>query len=158
MSEQETGYSQDTMPESATMTPEDALVLGNITLAPFLTFNGNAEDAMTRYKSVFPDAEWISLTRIEDSAIGPVGKVLNGQMTIKGQMIMFMDMAPEQAVPFSWAMSLYVNCADEAEFDSIFDGLSKDGSVMMGPEPVMNLRKVAWVTDPYGVTWQLVWA
>lgn len=135
-----------------------ALAMENITLAPFLTFGGEAEDAMTLYKSVFPDASWISLTRIEDPALGAVGKVLNGQLTIKGQLILFMDLPAEQAVPFSWATSLYVNCADEAEFDTIFDGLSKGGSVMMGPEPVMNLRKVAWVTDRFNVTWQLVWA
>lgn len=135
----------------------ESLMMQTITLAPFLTFNGRAEEAMNFYKGIFPDASSISLTCIEDPQLGTVGKVLNGQMTIKGQLLMFMDLPEEQAVPFSWAISLYVNCADEAEFDTIFEGLSKDGSVMMGPEPILDMRKVAWVTDQFGVTWQLVW-
>lgn len=28
---------------------------------------------------------------------------------------------------------------------------------MMGPEPVMDMRKCAWITDKYEVTWQVVW-
>lgn len=135
----------------------ESLMMQNITLAPFLTFAGQAEEAMNFYKGVFPDASSISLVCIEDPQLGTVGKVLNGQMTIKGQLLMFMDVPEGQAVPFNWSISLYVNCADEPEFDTIFEALSKDGTVMMGPEPVMNLRKVTWVTDRFGVTWQLVW-
>jgi len=30
-------------------------------------------------------------------------------------------------------------------------------TVMMGPEPIGALRKVAWVTDKFEVTWQPVW-
>jgi predicted 3-demethylubiquinone-9 3-methyltransferase (glyoxalase superfamily) len=121
-----------------------------IKLAPFLTFSGQAADAMEFYQSLFPDAQQIALTKTE-------GSVLNGQLMLKGQLIMFMDLAPEYSTPFSWAISLYVNCDDEAEFDQLFKGLSGGGLVMMGPEPVMSLRKVAWVTDRFGVTWQLVW-
>lgn len=131
-------------------------------LIPFLTFSGRAEEAMDFYAKVFVDSERVSLTRIDDSldpeATGQEpGKVLNGQLKIKGQLVMFMDLAPAFSTPFSWANSLYVACDDEAEFDQLFSGLSDDGSVMMGPEPVMNLRKVAWVTDRFNVTWQLVW-
>ena len=57
----------------------------------------------------------------------------------------------------TWAVSLYVDCEDEASFDNYFDSLSADGVVMMGPEAVGELRAVAWVTDQFGVTWQLVW-
>jgi predicted 3-demethylubiquinone-9 3-methyltransferase (glyoxalase superfamily) len=41
-------------------------------------------------------------------------------------------------------------------FDHAFDNLTKDGKVLMGPEPYDNFRKVTWLTDKYGITWQLV--
>ena len=118
---------------------------------------------MKHYQKVFKDSEQISLTLIDaamgSESLGMVpGKVLNGQLKIKGQTVMFMDLAPEYTTPFSWAISLYVDCDGESEFDGLFSCLSDGGTVMMGPEPIMDLRKVAWVTDRFGVTWQLVWA
>jgi predicted 3-demethylubiquinone-9 3-methyltransferase (glyoxalase superfamily) len=74
-----------------------------------------------------------------------------------GQQIMFLDIeATAHAPAFSWATSFYLDCETEAEFDTIFAALSKEGTVMMGPEPVLHFRKVAWVTDKFGVTWQPV--
>ena len=68
-----------------------------------------------------------------------------------------MDMEAEHAVPFSWATSVYIDCPTEELFDELFAKLTVNGMVMMGPEPVLQFRKVAWVTDQFGVTWQLVW-
>ncbi len=135
----------------------------NFKLVPFLTFAGQAEEAMNHYLKVFRDSRRVNLTHVEDApgleAAGQIpGKVLHGQLSIKGQLVMFMDLAPEYTVPFSWASSLYISCDSENEFDDLFAGLSEGGSVMMGPEKVLELRKVAWVTDRFGVTWQLVWA
>ncbi len=126
---------------------------------PFLSFTGNAEEAMKFYASVLPGAKIESLVHFEKGQPGPAGKVLNGALSFMDQQIMFMDMDPGNgAVPaFSWSMSLFVNCKTEAKFDAVFSGLSKDGFVMMGPEPVMQFRKVAWVADKFGVTWQPVW-
>jgi len=56
------------------------------------------------------------------------------------------------------ATSLQTDCQDESEFDTLFARLAQDAkAVMIGPEPVLAFRKVAWVTDRFGVTWQLVW-
>ncbi len=83
---------------------------------------------------------------------------LNGTFELRGQQFMVMDMEQQYCPQFSWAVSLLIDCDNEGQFDRYFGKLSDGGSVMMGPEPVMNLRKVAWVTDKFGVTWQLVWA
>ncbi len=129
-------------------------------LIPFLTFHGDAEQAMHYYDGILPDAVIESIVYFEKGQEhGEEGKVLNGCLSFSGQKVYFMDVMSSVPPPdFSWAMSLYVNCADEKEFDLIFDGLSKNGTVMMGPEAVLALRKVAWVTDRFGITWQLVWA
>lgn len=127
-------------------------------LIPFLAFGGNAAEAMRYYESALPGAKIESIVYFEAGMPGEEGKVLNGVLAFKGVQIMFMDMPKEQAVPFSWATSLYVDCLTEADFDAVFAGLAEGGFVMMGPEPVMQFKKVAWVTDRFGVTWQPVWA
>jgi predicted 3-demethylubiquinone-9 3-methyltransferase (glyoxalase superfamily) len=82
---------------------------------------------------------------------------MSGILSVFDQQIMFMDMSADyECPPFSWTTSFYIPCSDEAEFDAIFNGLSQDGTVMMKEEPFMQFRKVAWVTDKFGVTWQPV--
>lgn len=131
-------------------------------MTTFLTLPATSEDAMKFYETSFPEAQIKRITRytenVPNASKEMIGKVLNGELEIQGQTIYFMDMMPEQAPQLSWAISIYTECATENEFDTIFANLAKEGIVMMGPEPIMNLRKVAWVTDKFNVTWQLVWA
>ena len=130
----------------------------NQKLMPFLTFPGKAEEAMIYYKKVF-GAEIESVTYFEADQPGDVGKVLNGIMDFDGMKLLFMDMSTAYPTPaFSWATSLFLTFPDEPSFDRAFAGISAEGTVMMGPEPVNEIRKCAWVTDKFGVTWQLVWA
>ncbi|HRY14060.1 MAG TPA: VOC family protein [Syntrophomonadaceae bacterium] len=123
----------------------------------FLTFPGTAEEAVNFYVSLFPGAKILEMTRFVEGQFGEVGKVLNATFELKGVQFMAMDMDRASVVDFSWAISLQVDCLDEPEFDTLFTRLAEGGTVMMGPEPVLAFRKVAWVTDRFGVTWQLVW-
>ncbi|MBP2097961.1 VOC family protein [Enterococcus rivorum] len=131
-------------------------------MTTFLTLPATSEKAMKFYETSFPKAQIKRITRytenVPNASKEMIGKVLNGELEIQGQTIYFMDMMPEQAPQLSWAISIYTECATENELDTIFANLAKEGTVMMGPEPIMNLRKVAWVTDKFNVTWQLVWA
>jgi predicted 3-demethylubiquinone-9 3-methyltransferase (glyoxalase superfamily) len=127
-------------------------------IVPFFTFHGNAEEAMNFYAQALPGTAIESIVRFEDGERGDKGKVLLGTLSILGERVMFMDMeAALDLPPFSWATSFYFACASEAEFDAVFATLSEGGMVMMGPEPVLNLRKVAWVIDRFGITWQPAW-
>lgn len=133
-------------------------------LITFITLPGTAEEAMNFYVDVFGDAKIISVVHYDetDEDMGSEkGKVINGLLEISGQQLMFMDMAKKYLPDPTWNISLMHLCETEAEFDTHFAKLSDGGSVMMGPEPVETpyekLRKVTWVTDKFGVTWQLVW-
>ncbi len=131
-------------------------------IVPFLSFTGNAEEAMNFYAANLPGARITSLVRYGKehpyAAEGEENKVLHGALSYGGQEIMFLDMDAANPAPgFNWAMSIYLTCRDEAEFDAVFHGLKRDGTVMMGPEAIGHLRKCAWITDKFGVTWQPVW-
>ena len=124
---------------------------------PFLTFHGNAEEAMNYYAANLPGAKIETLMRYQKDSPGDEGKVLVGILSVFGYCIQFMDMNAEYDCPnFTWAASLLVNCNDEAEFDALFNALAQDGFVMMKEDNFMHFSKVAWVTDKFGVTWQPV--
>ncbi len=128
---------------------------------PFLTFTGKAEEAMKFYISFFPNAEIQSVSYIREGDRGEVGKVLNGRLRLKDQLFMVMDMEENICPNFSWATSFLIDCKSEEEFDCLFENLANGGFVAMGPEPLQTsqsiFRKCAWVTDKFGVTWQLIW-
>jgi predicted 3-demethylubiquinone-9 3-methyltransferase (glyoxalase superfamily) len=136
--------------------------MANSGVSPFLTFNGQAEEAMRFYESALPGAKIESLVRYGDKVPHALesdsNRILMGLLAFKGQGIMFLDMGAAHPAPaFSWSSSIHIYCDDEAEFDAIFQALSQGGSVMMGPEPVGPFRKCAWVTDKFGATWQQTW-
>ena len=126
-------------------------------ISPFITLCGTCEEAMRFYLGVFPGAKQLSLTLFPKDVRGEEGKVMTGELELMGQRILFMDMEEQYYPEQTWAISLFTDCESEQEFDALFAGLSAGGMVMMGPEPVNDLRKVAWVTDKFGVTWQLIW-
>jgi predicted 3-demethylubiquinone-9 3-methyltransferase (glyoxalase superfamily) len=129
---------------------------------PFLSFTGKAEEAMKFYSENLPETNIGEIVRYGKNhpmvGEGEENFILHGSLLMMGQKIMFMDMPTAYPAPeFSWSTSLYIDCVSEVEFDDVFSSLSKNGTVMMGPESVGHIRKCAWVTDKFGVTWQPVW-
>lgn len=130
-------------------------------IIPYLSLPGNAEEAMKFYVSIFPGSRILSIKYISKNDRGEEGKVLNGAAELCGRKFMFMDIEKPHCPELTWAFSILFMCGSEDEFDTLFSGLSANGSVLMGPEPLesgqINFRKCAWVTDMFEVTWQLVW-
>ena len=56
---------------------------------------------------------------------------------------------------FSPAVSTYLECDDEAEFDRLFLKLCENGDVKMPPNNYGFSQKFAWLTDHFDVSWQL---
>lgn len=107
-------------------------------ITPCLWFDGNAEEAIHFYLSVFPDSEII------DSTPGPDGRLLLATFRLNGQDLMALNGGPDFA--FTEAISLFVSCKDQAEVDDLW------GKLLAGGEE----SQCGWLKDRFGLSWQII--
>jgi predicted 3-demethylubiquinone-9 3-methyltransferase (glyoxalase superfamily) len=124
-------------------------------ITTFLMFTGQAEAAMTLYMSLFKQSEILTLTRYGANEEGAEGTVRHATFTLNDQEFMCIDSAPVHEFTFTPSMSLYVRCATEEEIDSVFATLSQDGQVLMPLDRYPFSKKFGWLSDRFGVSWQL---
>lgn len=125
------------------------------TVTPFLMFQGACEEALNLYVSLLPGAEITSLTRWGPDGQAPEGQVQQATFTLAGTTFRAFDSPPVHAFTFTPSFSMFVDCADEAELDRLYAALSDGGGVMMEPANYGFSRKFAWISDRFGVSWQL---
>ncbi|SFV01336.1 VOC family protein [Alicyclobacillus macrosporangiidus] len=118
-------------------------------ITTFLMFDGQAEEAMKFYTSLFKDSQINHIFHSED------GKILHATFTLKGQTMMCMDTSVKHDFTFTPSISLFVTCDTEGEIDALFERLSEGGQVLMPLAPSPISQKFGWVTDKFGVSWQL---
>ncbi|MFI5963397.1 VOC family protein [Streptomyces asoensis] len=124
-------------------------------ITTFLMFEGNAEDAMTFYLSLFDDAEVVGLTRYGAGGPGKEGTVQHATFSLAGQEFMCIDSPVQHEFTFTPAVSLFVQCEDEAELDRLYAALSEQGTTLMPLGDYGFSAKFGWVNDRFGVSWQL---
>jgi predicted 3-demethylubiquinone-9 3-methyltransferase (glyoxalase superfamily) len=118
-------------------------------------FEGKAEEAMKFYVSLFPDSEIGEIERYAAGEPGPEGSVKKAAFTIGGQTVLCTDSFVHHAFTFTPAISFFVDCESEAEVRKLSETLSDGGNIFM---PLGNYgfsRLFAWVSDRFGVSWQL---
>ncbi|MFG1709826.1 VOC family protein [Nonomuraea sp. M3C6] len=122
----------------------------------FLMFqNGDAEEAMTFYTSLFDDAKVVRLTRYGPGEQGAEGKIKNAAFTLAGQEYMCFDSDPRHAFTFTPSISLFVGCDTEKDLDRLYAALSEGGQELMPLSSYGFSTKFGWVNDRFGVSWQL---
>jgi len=57
--------------------------------------------------------------------------VMQASFVVQGQTFMCVDSPVKHDFTFTPAMSLFVDCADEAEIDELFSKLSNGGQILM---------------------------
>jgi predicted 3-demethylubiquinone-9 3-methyltransferase (glyoxalase superfamily) len=129
----------------------------NQKIKTFLTFDGRCEQAMNFYVALFRDAAVTGVRRYGADGPGAEGSVMQASFTIQGQTFMCIDSPVKHGFTFTPAMSLFVDCADEAEIDGLFAKLSDGGQILMPLNPYPFSRKFGWLSDKFGVSWQLNW-
>ena len=115
-------------------------------ISPCLWFDGNAEEAARFYTSLFPNSRIDSIDRSPaESPSGPKGMVMTVTFSLDGRSFIGLNGGPD--FTFNEAISLSIDCADQAEVDRYWDALTADG----GEESVCG-----WLKDKYGVSWQVI--
>ncbi len=113
---------------------------------PCLWFDGKAEEAANFYVGLIPDSRIDKVWRSPaDTPSGPEGMVLTVDFTVGGQQLQGLDGGPD--FRFNEAVSLVIECDDQAEVDRLWDALTADGGE---PGPC------GWLKDRYGLSWQIV--
>lgn len=121
-------------------------------IVPNLWFNGNAQEAADYYVSVFPDGKIMGTEYypasteegLADFQRDMAGKVLTVEFELRGMRFVAINAGPE--FTFTEAISLQVNCKDQAEIDYFWERLSA----------VPEAEQCGWCKDKYGLSWQIV--
>ena len=116
---------------------------------------GKAEEAIHFYVSLFQNSRIITIARYGAGAQGTEGAISHAVFTLNGQEYMAMESNLEHQFTFTPAVSIFVNCETEEEIDTLFQKLSDSGSVLMELNKYPFSEKYGWVTDKYGLSWQL---
>ena len=105
-------------------------------ITPFLWFDGNAEEAVTHYVSIFKNSRVVNVSRQGE-------RVLSLTFELEGQQFMALNGGPQ--FKFSEALSLFVSCETQAEVDELWARLGSGG------QP----GRCGWLKDKFGLSWQV---
>jgi predicted 3-demethylubiquinone-9 3-methyltransferase (glyoxalase superfamily) len=121
-------------------------------ITPNLWFDGNAQEAVEYYVSVFPSGKVIDTQYYpasEAEGLADFQKDLAGQplaieFELRGQRFVAINAGPE--FHFTEAVSFQVDCKDQEEIDYYWSKLSA----------VPESEQCGWCKDKYGLSWQIV--
>ena len=114
-------------------------------IVPCLWFDKQGEEAANFYVSLFPDSRVDQVMRAPgDYPDGKAGEVLVVEFTLAGTHFTALNGGP--IFKFSEAISLQIDCEDQAEADRLSDTLSA----------VPEAEQCGWVKDRFGLSWQIV--
>lgn len=113
---------------------------------PFFWYAKEAEEAAKFYASVFPNSRVDRVVTMQsESPSGPPGSVKVVDFTLFGQKFQAMTAGPHH--DFNDAISMVVECDDQAELDRYWSALLSNGG-----QP----QACGWLIDRFGLRWQIV--
>ncbi len=110
-----------------------------------LWFDGRVEEALELYTSCFKDSRIKRIRRYNEAGRGETGAIMTAEFELAGQEFCIINGGPH--FQHSPAISLCINCVDQAEVDDLWERLSSDGG---------EQSRCGWLTDRFGVSWQVV--
>jgi predicted 3-demethylubiquinone-9 3-methyltransferase (glyoxalase superfamily) len=119
-------------------------------ITPCLWFDDQAEEAVQFYTGIFPNSRVLQITHYTEAGHEthgrPAGSVMTVEFELDGQRLTALNGGPH--FRFNEAVSLQVDCADQAEVDYYWSRLGADGDE--------RAQQCGWLKDRYGLSWQVV--
>jgi predicted 3-demethylubiquinone-9 3-methyltransferase (glyoxalase superfamily) len=107
-------------------------------ITPCLWFDDQLDDAITFYTGIFRDSSVTQMKRRPD------GKAFFANFDLAGQRFMGLNGGPH--FKFTEAISLFVDCKDQAEVDYYWARLLDGG----------REQQCGWLKDRFGLSWQII--
>jgi PhnB protein len=132
------------------------------TLNPYLNFNGNTEEAFNFYKSVF-GGEFPMVMRFGDApgefrgSESEKQKIMHISLPIGKNSVLMGSDSPQSSNRPVIGSNVHISISTESkeEADKIFNGLSRDGQVVM---PIANTfwgSYFGMLSDKFGIHWMV---
>ena len=133
---------------------------------PYLTFDGNCEEAFNFYQSVFerPIPFWSRFSDLPSPDGKPIdekdaNKILHVSMEIGDGTILMGSDTPKDYGGVNFVsgtnVSLSINTNSKAEADKLFNGLSAGGTVTMPLQDTFWGAYFGMWTDKFGIHWMV---
>ena len=113
-------------------------------ITPFLWFDDQAEEAARFYTSIFQNSKITGSAYYGKNSQKPEGTVMTVNFQLEGQDFIALNGGPY--FTFTPAISLFVNCENQAEVDELWARLMEGGEE----------EQCGWLKDKYGVSWQII--
>ena len=114
-------------------------------ITPFLWFDGNAEDAVSFYLSVFKNSRRLDKVDSPVDTTVPKGKAVTISFELDGQAFVALNGGPN--FKFTEAISFMIRCENQGEIDYYWSKLTADGGAEV---------QCGWLKDKFGLSWQVV--
>jgi len=128
-------------------------------LNPYLSFNGQCEEAFKFYKSVFGGQITAMLGHRGTPAENFVpenwkDKIMHARLEVNGKTLMGGDGRPDHPTkPQGFAVTIFLDTPEDAE--RVFRALSEGGEVQMPIEQTFFAQRFGMCTDRYGIPWMV---
>ncbi|WP_030156675.1 VOC family protein [Glycomyces sp. NRRL B-16210] len=109
-----------------------------------LWYDGDAEAAVDFYLTLFADGKVTGTIPFVEDAHGKVGEPMVVNFDLAGQA--FTAINGDGSAKHDHAMSLLVNCEDQAEIDRLWSAILEGGGKEI---------ECGWIADKWGVNWQI---
>jgi predicted 3-demethylubiquinone-9 3-methyltransferase (glyoxalase superfamily) len=114
-----------------------------------LMYFGNAKQAMDLYTTTFKNSG------IDEVTYDSAGLVQRAKFHIENQTFYCIDSMEDHKFTFTPSFSIFIDFDEEDELMRVLEVLSKGGNTFMALDNYGFSRKFTWISDAFGVSWQL---